>query len=385
VANRALPTYTPPPMTGVLVTFLVGAAALWLSVFGYLLALRLLIRIGDARAEPSDWPEVAVIVPTRNEEAFIAAKLADLRRTDYPADRLAILVVDGGSTDDTAELVQAAIDVGAPLSLLRLGRTRGKSEQVERALARVKQEIVVVTDADAVLEPGCVRELVRTLSQDPQTAIVGASVRPATPLLEERMHWWLLNRLWWLEGEVLSAALVSGVCYAVRRSCAAPLVPDGTDDAQLALGAGARGLRARLCPAARATEMRVPRSPSELLEFRRRRGLDYARALRRAAPGRAPFGWRLARAIRLWHFRVAPAVGLAVAALGFALLASDHWPWAMLAFAAFALPALAMVARGASQECRPAAWWQIGFATTRLLALTWLALLTLPRYTAARD
>ena len=37
--------------------------------------------------------------------------------------------------------------------------------------------------------------------RDSHTGIVGANVRPYSALLEERIHWWFLNYLWWLEGK----------------------------------------------------------------------------------------------------------------------------------------------------------------------------------------
>jgi len=373
-------------MSGVLVAFVALSAVLWLSVFGYPLALRVIARQRRSDEGLADHPPVAVIVPVLNEEALIIAKLADLRRTDYPADRLSIWIVDGGSQDQTPELVRRTIDAGAPVHLLRLPDARGKTDQVSRALWEVGEEYVVVTDADAVLDPACIRELVATLVHDPHTAIVGAAVRPASALLEERVHWWLLNHLWWLEGEALSASLVSGVCYAARRGMIRLPLADGGqgEDAQIALRAGSSGLRVRLCRGAQATEVRVPQTAAELLRFRRRRGHDYVYELRRSqASANTPLGWRLVRGIRLWHFLVTPRVALALALIGICLLWTEHWAWSIAIFLAFAAPAVAAVARGTAAETDRSGWWEIGFATTRLVALTWLALLTLARYRTA--
>ena len=102
-------------------------------------------------------------------------------------------------------------------SVARDGYGRLVKQPDEIGGAETQSAYVIVTDADTRLEPNCVTELVATLLADPQTAIVGATVRPASALLEERIHWWFLNHLWWLEGEALSAAIVSGVCYAARR------------------------------------------------------------------------------------------------------------------------------------------------------------------------
>lgn len=63
-------------------------------------------------------PLVSIVVPTRNEAATIEACLDALRKQDYPADQLEILVVDGLSTDDTRELVAAIAAADGRVRLL---------------------------------------------------------------------------------------------------------------------------------------------------------------------------------------------------------------------------------------------------------------------------
>ncbi|HEY7510799.1 MAG TPA: glycosyltransferase [Vicinamibacteria bacterium] len=350
--------------------FVTGMVVLWLSIFGYPLALALMRRRRAAASPDGALPAVAVVVPTRNEEPLIAAKLDDLARSDYPSERTTVLVVDGGSTDRTCAAVEDRSGVG----LLRLPSSTGQADQVFAALAVLPHEIVVVTDADARLEPSCIRELVLEMMRDPQLGVAGALVRPETTLLEERLYWWALTRLWWLEGEALSAAMVSGACYAVRTSA----VRGGARasralDATLAAGASAGGMAARLCPAARATEVRVPRSPREFVAFRRRRGAGYLHEILRAGGAAAPLRWRVARAVRLWQMLVVPWIAAALAAAAAVLLGTPEWQWPLLAAAAFALPALAVLTLTGPLEQRPP-WWRLALGAARAVALTWLSL-----------
>ncbi len=53
-----------------------------------------------------DWPKISVVMPIRNEAAFIAQTIKYIREQDYPRDRLEILVVVGDSNDNTVEIVQ---------------------------------------------------------------------------------------------------------------------------------------------------------------------------------------------------------------------------------------------------------------------------------------
>ncbi|NIT36475.1 MAG: glycosyltransferase [candidate division Zixibacteria bacterium] len=59
----------------------------------------------EGRKEANDGPFISVVVPCRNEAAFIKNALEAVLRNDWPADRLEVLVVDGGSTDGTRDLV----------------------------------------------------------------------------------------------------------------------------------------------------------------------------------------------------------------------------------------------------------------------------------------
>lgn len=368
-------------MTALLAAFLTGAAILWLSIFGYLAALLLGAGHRHWRRQPvGELPPIAVLMATLNEIAAIDAKLADLRRSDYPAGRLRLVIVDGGSTDGTVARIEAARAAGAPIELLRAPHLQSKLEQLRFALAHVPEELVVTTDADAALDPGCIRALVELLMSDPTTAVVGARIRPATELLEERVYWWFLNTLWWLEGEALSAAIVSGVCYAVRRSIvlAAPRA-DGADDVLFALAAGAHGHGVRLCRGAGAVETRVPHTLAEFISFRRRRGAGYLGALVAPLPARGLSGWRLARAVRLFHFTVSPLIAAGLVLLAGALCATGTWGWPLLTGAAFVLPIAAALFGSRTLAAVGVARTRLAVAALRLVALIWISVLMTPR------
>ncbi len=371
-----------------LLVFLGISSLMWLTVFGYLFLLgSLVLRRASAPQDLSSYPKIAVVVPTLNEEEMIGPKLSDLKHVDYPKDRMTVVVVDGGSLDRTRDVVQRKIDQGEDIRLMRLNGAPGKASQINHALGRLEHEIVVVTDVDSRLEPSCVGRLVSVLENDSRTAVVGAVVRPDSVLLEERIHWWFLNYLWWLEGEGLSSAMVSGVAYACRRRLVLPLAQDaGAEDIHMALAASAKGYRARICRSAHATEVRVPQRASELVRFRRRRGLGYLVELVRSSPHftRAPFGWRLARLVRMWHFVVTPKIGVVVVLLAGVLLVTQHWPWPLVILTAFTAPVLGTIFTSSTLAGNGEGWWRLSVATLRLMTLTLVSMLTLSPGVLAR-
>jgi cellulose synthase/poly-beta-1,6-N-acetylglucosamine synthase-like glycosyltransferase len=115
-----------------------------------------------------------VIVPVRDGESTIADCLDAILATDYPPDRREILVVDNGSSDGTAALIQAR-----PVRYLRESK-RGVSNARNRGIAESRGEILAFVDADCLVEPHWLTELVRPF-EDPDVGAVGGELRHAPP------------------------------------------------------------------------------------------------------------------------------------------------------------------------------------------------------------
>ena len=108
------------------------------------------------------YPLVSVIMPVRNEAAYIARSLGAVLAQDYPADRLEILVVDGMSDDGTrqAVLAQAAADprvrlLDNPAGIVPPGLNVG--------IGQARGEIVVRVDGHCEIAPDYVRHCVAHL------------------------------------------------------------------------------------------------------------------------------------------------------------------------------------------------------------------------------
>jgi succinoglycan biosynthesis protein ExoA len=90
-------------------------------------------------------PFISVIVPVRNEEAFIEATLRQLLVQDYDADRFEILVADGQSTDRTREIVAALEEHFPQLALLdNPGRLSSAGRNV--AIEASRGDLIVLID-----------------------------------------------------------------------------------------------------------------------------------------------------------------------------------------------------------------------------------------------
>jgi cellulose synthase/poly-beta-1,6-N-acetylglucosamine synthase-like glycosyltransferase len=98
-------------------------------------------------------PFISVLVAARNEEARLAGLLQDLHGQRYAKDRYEVLVVDDGSTDGTAAVVDGMRRTWPALHLLRLDGPAGKKAAIERGVAGARGPVVLLTDADARCGP----------------------------------------------------------------------------------------------------------------------------------------------------------------------------------------------------------------------------------------
>ena len=120
-------------------------------------------------------PVVSIIVPACNEAATIEACLEGLRHQDYPADRLEIVVVDGLSSDDTADRVRR---VGRSDPRVRLITNQGRITPLafNLGIRAARGDIIGVISAHAVPESSCVRRGVDAL-QSTGAWCVGGSIK----------------------------------------------------------------------------------------------------------------------------------------------------------------------------------------------------------------
>ena len=137
--------------------------------------LLLLLARRHARLKPPErsgtriaYPGVSVIVPAFNEELGIAAAVRSLAASDYP--ELEILVVDDGSTDGTAAVVEALGIAGVRLIRQQNG---GKPAALNTGIAAAKHDVLVLVDGDTVFEIDAMRALVTPLSDAGIGAVSG--------------------------------------------------------------------------------------------------------------------------------------------------------------------------------------------------------------------
>ncbi len=136
---------------------LVKPSMLWAAMGVALLGFRTFLWFRYRPLAPADHnsaPFLTVVIPAYNEGPMVGRSIDSVAAADYPADRLEIIVVDDGSTDDTWDHIRAAAcrhpDLVTPV---RFEKNSGKRAALETGFRRARGEVVVTIDSDSMIEP----------------------------------------------------------------------------------------------------------------------------------------------------------------------------------------------------------------------------------------
>lgn len=212
-------------------------------------------RKGDRRERaPQDWPVIAVVISAYNEEMHIEARVNNLLSIDYPADKLNIYIGSDGSTDRTAEILKTFKD--PRVHAFPFERNRGKATVLNDLVHRIKEPILVFSDANTFFAPQALKALVTPFS-DKKTGGVSGELRllEASGDNQDSLYWRVEQLLKFLEARIGGLLGANGAIYAIRRKLWIPLKPDTIcDDFCIAMNVSARGQRLVYEPSAWAEE-----------------------------------------------------------------------------------------------------------------------------------
>jgi cellulose synthase/poly-beta-1,6-N-acetylglucosamine synthase-like glycosyltransferase len=175
-----------------------------------------------ARRDEARWPSLSVLVPAHDEEACIQQKVENCLRLDYPADRLEVLVGCDGCADRTAELARAT---GDPRVTVVEGPRSGKAAVLSKLVPRAQGEVVLLTDANVMLDARAAKALAWHF-RDPAVGAVVGRLRLYNRVkrdFEESLYWKYESLLKYFEGKLDCVLGANGGIYAVRRLLFRPL------------------------------------------------------------------------------------------------------------------------------------------------------------------
>jgi hypothetical protein len=249
--------------------FWISSALLVWTQAAYAPALALLRRLkGSPPVTPAGdvgHPHVSVVVAAYNEEAVIAAKVANALALDWPRDRLEVIVAVDGAGDATAARAREA-GADQVLELPRGGKIRAQDAAVRAA----RGTLIAFGDANALWEPDALQQLVAPFAE-PNVGYVCGRVEFTNEAgtNQEGVYW---RYEMWLRAQESALASVTGgngAIYAVRREAYVEVDPIMGHDLSFPFRMVKNGWRAVYQPAARASEKMVPSIEGEWARKRR--------------------------------------------------------------------------------------------------------------------
>lgn len=225
------------------------------SYLGYplvLLALGLVIH-KEVKKRPIE-PFVSFLIPAYNEAKVIRRKIENSRALDYPRDRIEIVVASDGSSDETVRIAQTVADTKY-LRVLAFPQNRGKVVTLNSSIPELRGEIVVFSDASAMLAPGSLRRLMENFADPEVGAASGLYQTVRADQVDigssEGFYWKYETFLKVRESQLASTLGGHGHLHAIRKELY-PYPPAETinDDYVIPLSVIAKGYRAVYEPAA---------------------------------------------------------------------------------------------------------------------------------------
>ena len=252
------------------------------------------------------WPSLTVVIPAHNEQVHIADTIDSVRGIDWPT--VHIIVVDDGSTDDTADILRS---FGSSVTVLSKTANEGKARALNDAISSSPDGLVMIVDADCIVPHQTANLMARHFVRSETIGAVTANPRVTkTSTLVEKLQAIEFSAtvsatrrgqaVW---GRILT---MSGICTLLRRDALdeVGLFDDSqpTEDIEMTWRLNLAGWRVTYEPEA-LVGMLVPTTVKALIHQRRRWARGLALVLRKHWLGAA-------RSIRQWPLLIESALSI---------------------------------------------------------------------------
>jgi dolichol-phosphate mannosyltransferase len=128
-------------------------------------------QLSTASQAQSSFKKLSILIPAYNESATIVALLRKVKQSKLSLAKQ-IIVVDDGSTDNTAALAKSV----AGVTVIVHKKNSGKGAAIRTAISHATGDIVIIQDADLEYDPNDYASLIQPII-DGQTSVVYGSRR----------------------------------------------------------------------------------------------------------------------------------------------------------------------------------------------------------------
>ncbi len=207
------------------ILFWISLFIVFYSYFGYAILLYLLVQLkkvfSSSKAKTvllqEFEPEVTLIVSAYNEQDFIEKKIRNTLALDYPTQKLKIIFITDGSSDNTPQIIAKFKEI----QLLHQAERRGKLAAMNRAIQFVQTPVVIFSDANTLLNTACIKEIAKHYA-DPLVGGVAGEKKVVNDYentaagVGEGLYWKYESFLKKLDSSLHSVVGAAGELFSVR-------------------------------------------------------------------------------------------------------------------------------------------------------------------------
>lgn len=176
-------------------------------------------------------PKVTIVIAVYNEERIIADRIANCLESNYPKDKIQILIASDGSDDKTVEIAKQYENMG--VKVLDFKENRGKALVHNDCLSHIENEIVVFTDAETIFDKNFLLEIVSPFQNEKTGGVVGKLIytKGVNQIANaEGFYFRYETKIRQWESKLSILVFGSGACMAMRKKLFRKLTPiDDTD------------------------------------------------------------------------------------------------------------------------------------------------------------
>ena len=178
-----------------------------------------------------EWPSVTIVFSVFNEEKVIRRKLESILNSDYPKDKLQVLIGSDNSTDQTHQIIEEFIANNSNITLVKKTSRHGKLKIINELIDLTTTEHLVFTDANVFFEPITLKALVYNLLAKDAKMVCGNILKfsPKNQGISDQEIFYMNFENQLKHHESLKYGFCVGVeggCYAILKSHFVK-VPDG--------------------------------------------------------------------------------------------------------------------------------------------------------------
>lgn len=231
------------------------------TYIGYGLLLWFMVKIKRLLTQPvnlsilANLPHVTLFITAYNEQENVNLKMNNSLQLDYPSDKLHIVWVTDGSTDQTNDLLKD-YDVKVLFDEAR----KGKTAAMVRGMKYVDTPLTIFTDANTMINKEAIKEIVTKFSDEGTGCVAGEKriviqEQDTASSSGESFYWKYESALKALDSELCSTIGAAGELFGIRTHLFEPMPEDTLlDDFMLSLRIAQRGYKIAYCPTAYAIE-----------------------------------------------------------------------------------------------------------------------------------